>query len=140
MKLLKVKTKMKKTILELFEKIKANKLNFPCRWSDTRILNGIEFKTYFNDDRDYFVVDIVYPNNSKLSFTIENENSILINGTLNKIHTLKEVVSALQFIINFAYNSKENIDKVKRQIKEKRQEKKNIDLEIKNLKNLIVKK
>lgn len=128
---------MKKVILELIEQMRANKLNFPSTWSDTRRVNDdISFRTYMNDKRDYISIVVYYPK-YKLDFTINGDDEISINGTLSKIHTLSEVVKALQMIVGFRFNKEEDIKKMKEEIKNKRNQKKIIDSEIKNIKILI---
>lgn len=130
--------KSKNRIIELLQIIKENKINYPSTWSDYRKVDeNIQFRTYLNDDRDYF--SFQFDTNKKgMTFIInEKYSEITINGTLSKLNTLKDVIFALETITNFKFNNAEDIVKLKREIKSKRETKKRLDKEIKDIKNLI---
>ena len=132
---------MKKRILELLQIIKNNPINFPSIWSDYRKIDeNIQFRTYLDSERYYFSFHF---NNGKkcLTFTInEKYSEMTINGTLSRVNTLKEVIFALETITSFNFNNADDIKKLKGEIKSKIETKKRIDKEIKDNRNLIIKK
>lgn len=96
-------------IEEIVKEFKKNEILFPSSWSDTRnISEDISYRTYFNDNRSYFVVQINL-NTVKIECTV-NDYEISILHPLNKSISEKRLIDILQQILNYHQSKPEEVE------------------------------
>lgn len=119
-------TKTMQEINKIFREFQKNEWLFPSTWANTNNVNeNLSFRTYFNEGRDYFVVEI---NDGKQSYTITRRiNGWEIEHELGKSVSCKMVLEKLNQIKSY-FGATHNEQKKKRLV-----DIKNIKREIKEL-------